>query len=64
MAKRVLAVGIDPRSADPPKLQGFSPELILSYIDTQLDRVRALGYELRTCLVDGGATAEAVQRWV
>jgi len=60
MAKRVLAIGIDPRAADLAQLQGLSSELILSYIDTQLERVRALGYELRACLVDNGATAERV----
>src|SRR5262245_30553625 len=62
MAKRVLALGLDPRSADPAQLQGLSPELIQSYIDTQLERVRAAGYELRACLVDTGATAERVVR--
>jgi hypothetical protein len=60
MAKRVLALGLDAKFVDPEQLQGFSPELMQSYIDTQLERVRALGYELRSCLVDTGTTAEQV----
>jgi hypothetical protein len=58
MAKRVLALGLDPESVDPVQLQGLSPALVRSYIDTQLARIRAMGYELRSCLVDTDATAE------
>ena len=60
MAKRVLALGVDPKDVDPAQLQGLSPELVRSYIETQLARVRSLGYELQSCLVDSGATAEGV----
>jgi hypothetical protein len=60
MAKRVLALGLDPESMDPAQLQGLSPALVKSYIATQLERVWAMGYELRSCLVDTGETAERV----
>jgi hypothetical protein len=60
MAKRVLALGLDPEYVNPDQLQGLSPELVRSYIDTQLERVWAMGYELRSCLVDTGETAEQV----
>ena len=38
----------------------LTPELVRAFIDAQLDRVRGLGYEVVGCLVDLGATAEAV----
>lgn len=60
MVKRVLALGLDPRFVKPEQLQGLSPELVRSYIDSQLERVWAMGYELRSCLVDTGETAEKV----
>ena len=60
MAKRVLALGLDPEYVNPEMLQGLSPALVRSYIDAQLERVRAMGYELRSCLVDTGDTAEKV----
>jgi len=60
VVKRVLALGLDPRFVKPEQLQGLSPELVRSYIDTQLERVWAMGYELRSCLVDTGETAEKV----
>ena len=34
--------------------------LIRAFIDAQLDRLRALGYAVESCLVDSGETAEAV----
>ena len=60
MAKRVLALGLDPKFVSPEQLQGLSPELVRSYIDSQLERVWAMCYELRSCLVDIGETAERV----
>lgn len=61
MAKKsVLAIGIDPAFADFTTLSGLTPELIRSYIDAQIEQVRALGYEVESCLIDLGDTAEAV----
>jgi hypothetical protein len=34
--------------------------LIRNYIDAQIERLRALGYDVDSCLVDLGETAEAV----
>ena len=31
-----------------------------SYVDAQIERVRALGYDVTSCLIDLGDTAEAV----
>jgi hypothetical protein len=58
--KRVLAIGIDPAYADTATLAGFTPEVIKSYLDAQIAQVTASGYEVDSCLIDLGATAEAV----
>ena len=58
-SKTVLAVGLDPAFADYSKLPGLTPELVAAYIEAQLDGLRALGYEVESCLVDLGETAEA-----
>src|SRR5215510_13949197 len=59
MAKRVLALGLDPVFADFSQMPGLTPELVRNFIDAQLERVRALGYVVQGCLVDLGETAEA-----
>ena len=56
----VLALGLDPTFADFTSMPGLTPELVQAFIDSQLERVRALGYEVESCLVDSGNTAEAV----
>jgi hypothetical protein len=56
----VLALGLDPRSVDPKAMGGFTPEVVRAYIDSQFDRIRALGHEVESCLVDLGDTAESV----
>ena len=53
MPPHVLALGLDPAAADPAELTGHAPERVRSFIDAQLQRLAAVGYE-----------AEAVQRWV
>jgi hypothetical protein len=60
MPKTVLALGLDPQYADLTQMPGLTPAMIQSYIDTQLQRVRDLGYEVVSCLVDTGETAQAV----
>src|SRR3954470_8857879 len=60
MPKSVLALGLDPAFADLSQMPGLTPELIRAYIDAQLERRRGLGYEVDSCLVDLGETAEAV----
>jgi hypothetical protein len=59
MPKSVLALGLDPVFVEVP---GFSPELVRSFLESQLDRVRGLGYEVESCFVDTGATAESAVR--
>ena len=61
MAKKtVLAIGIDPASADRAAFPQFTPELVGSFIEAQIARVRQLGFEVDSCLIDPGDTAEAV----
>jgi len=58
MEKRVLALGLDPVFADFSQMPGLTPELVRNFIDTQIERARALGYAVQSCLVDLGETAE------
>jgi hypothetical protein len=60
MSKKVLAIGIDPAFVDFTTMPQFSPEMFRSYIDAQVERIRGLGYEVTSCLVDLGDTAELV----
>jgi hypothetical protein len=52
--KSVLAIGIDSVFADFSRL----PDLTRAYIDTQTERLRALGYEVESCLIELGERAE------
>jgi len=56
----VLALGLDPAFADFAQFPPLAPDLIGSFIDSQLVRLRELRYEVESCLVDLGKTAEAV----
>lgn len=58
--KRVLAIGIDPAFADLSALPGYTPDMVRSYLLSQVDRVREYGYEVESCLIDTGETAEHV----
>src|SRR5689334_9470205 len=61
MAKKtVLAIGIDPVFVDYTAMPQFTPEMFRGYIDAQIERVRTLGYDVTSCLIDLGDTAEAV----
>jgi hypothetical protein len=57
--KSVLAIGIDPVFADFTTLPGLTPELVRHYIDVELERVCTAGFDVVSCLVDLGETAEA-----
>jgi hypothetical protein len=56
----VLALGLDPACVDLPDRPDLTPELIRAFIESQLERLRALGYVVHGCLLDSGDTAEAV----
>ena len=56
----VLAIGLDPSFADYSQMPNLTPELVGSFIDSQLERLRLAGYEVESCLVDLGQTAEIV----
>src|SRR5215831_8804103 len=59
MVKRVLAIGIEPGSADYNAFPQLTPELVRNYIDAQLLRLRDCGFEVTSCLIDLDETAEA-----
>ena len=56
----VLALGLDPIFVELPASAELTPELVRAFIDSQLERLRSLGYEVVSCLVDLGETAESV----
>ena len=59
MAKKtVLAIGIEPALADYQAMPGLTPELIRQYINVQMEQLRKLGYDVESCLIDLGETAE------
>jgi hypothetical protein len=60
MPKKVLAIGIDPVFVDFTAMPQFTPAMFQSYIDAQLERLRAAGFDVESCLIDLGDTAEAV----
>lgn len=60
MPKSVLALGLDPAFADFSEFPGLAPDLVRAFIDAQLERLRGLGYEVESCLVDAGETTESV----
>jgi hypothetical protein len=61
MAKKtVLAIGIEPAFADFTAFPQLTPELVRSYIITQIEQLRALGYDAASCLIDLGNIAEQV----
>lgn len=60
MSKSVLAIGLDPAFVDLSALPGFTPEMVRTYLDSQINRVREFGYEVESCLVDRGETAEQI----
>jgi hypothetical protein len=47
----VFAIGLDPVFADFSTMPGLTPELVRAYIDSQLQRLREMGYEVQSCLV-------------
>jgi hypothetical protein len=58
--KKVLAIGIDPAFVDFSALPQFTPEMFRHYIESQLARLGDAGYDVVSCLIDRGDTAEAV----
>lgn len=58
--KTVLAIGIDPSFADFSAFRHLTPELVSHFINTQIEKLRAIGYDAESCLIDLGETAEAV----
>ncbi|WFU80778.1 hypothetical protein QA645_41275 [Bradyrhizobium sp. CIAT3101] len=59
MAKRVLAIGIEPGSADYSAFPQLTPAMVRNHIEAQLLRLRGLGYEVTSCLIDLDEAAEA-----
>jgi hypothetical protein len=57
--KSVLAIGIDPAFVDYTAFPGFTGEQFRAYIDAQLHELWLNGYNVTSCLIDLGETAEA-----
>ena len=60
--KTVLAIGIDPALVDYSAFPGLTAELVSHFIEAQFVKLRALGYDVESCLIDFGETAEAAAR--
>jgi len=60
MSSKVIAIGLDPSVVDYTAMPQFTPEMFRNYIEAQIERVRSLGYDVTSCLIDLGETAEAV----
>lgn len=60
MPKKILAIGIDPVFVDFTVMPQFTPVMFQNYIDAQLERLRAAGFEVVSCLIDLGDTAQAL----
>ena len=58
--KTVLAIGIDPFLVDFSAFPGLTPELVRNFIEAQIAKLRARGYDAESCLIDLGETAETV----
>ena len=58
--KTVLAIGIDPALVDFSGHPQLSAELLRDYIDAELQRLRGQGFDVTSCLIDLGDTAEQV----
>jgi hypothetical protein len=58
-APAVLALGLDPRFADYSAMPQLTPELVGAYIEAEIHRVRAAGFQVTTCLLAPHASAEA-----
>jgi hypothetical protein len=61
-ARAVLAIGIDPALLDFSDHPQLTSVLVRSYIDAELRRLREQGYDVTSCLIDLGETAEQVAR--
>jgi hypothetical protein len=59
MRKKVLALGLDPEFADFTKFPHLTADLIRGFIEAQIEKVRGAGYDVTSCLVDTGSTAES-----
>ena len=58
--RTVLALGLAPSFVELSASPTLDPELVRAFIDAQLDQLRGLGYDVVSCLVDVGETAEVV----
>jgi hypothetical protein len=57
---KTAVLGIDPAFVDFGALPGYTPDQFRNFIDAQIEHLRGLGYEVESCLIDLGETAEAI----
>jgi hypothetical protein len=60
MPASVLAVGLDPAAVDFSETPDLTADLVRAFIDSQLQRLRGLGYEVHSCLIEPGDSAARV----
>jgi len=58
--KRVLLIGLDPTFVDFSRSPGVNAEQIRAAGRASDEKMRALGYDVHSCAIDLGETAEAV----
>ena len=56
--KAVLAIGIEPALADLSALPHVTPDLLQNFVNAELGRLGSLGFDVVSCLIDLGETAE------
>lgn len=60
--KRVLLIGLDPELVDFSRAPAIDAEHVRTAASSVVARLRALGYDVEECMIDLGATAEALVR--
>jgi hypothetical protein len=60
--KAVLAIGLDPTFADLSAFPNLTSELMRDYIDTQVETLRAAGFDAVSTWIAPGATGETAVR--
>ena len=58
--RSVLVIGLEPTLVDYTAFPGLDAPKVLAGLEADQERLKSLGYEVQLCLIDLGATAEAV----
>jgi hypothetical protein len=58
--RSVLVIGLEPTLVDYTAFPGLDAPKVMAGLEADQERLKGLGYEVQLCLIDLGATAEAV----